>query len=133
MSNQNERPTFGMRLTDTIDDLSAAAETQREWLHHLEARLDAFDDDIKSRISEIRDRHRRVRQEISNELHALVEELGYLPVPSYSHAAIGEWRPRTVGPQADPAAIAYVDQMNGDADVATTYAGRAAGARDRSN
>jgi hypothetical protein len=111
MTDRTNRSTFGERVSGTSDELSGAAESQQKWLAHLDNSLEAVSSELKTRIREIRDRHRRARQEISDDLHALAQEIGYLPPPSYEalrsefHVAKEE-----VQPPSSVAGITYIDQ-----------------------
>lgn len=111
MTDLNNRSTFGERVSGTSDELSGAAESQQKWLAHLDTSLEAVSNDLRTRIREIRDRHRRARQEISDDLHALAQEIGYLPPPSYE-ALRSEFHVATeeVRPPEPVTGITYIDQ-----------------------
>jgi hypothetical protein len=83
MTKADDKATIGGRVTDTSDELRSLSETQHQWLAHLDSSLEAANTDLKSRIREIRERHRQARQQISDDLQALAQEIGYLPPPSY--------------------------------------------------
>lgn len=111
MANLNDQSTFSARVSGTSDELSGVADSQQKWLTHLDTSLEAVNNDLKSRIREIRERHRRARQEISDDLQALAQEIGFLPPPTYESLrtefhAINDDPP----PPASVAGITYIDQ-----------------------
>jgi hypothetical protein len=111
MTNLNDQSTFSARVSGTSDELSGVADSQQKWLTHLDTSLEAVNTDLKSRIREIRERHRRARQEISDDLQALAQEIGFLPPPTYEslrtefHVTADD-----PPPPASVAGITYIDQ-----------------------
>ena len=110
MTNFNDKSTLGSRVSQASEELGNVAQSHQKWLAHLDSSIEAVNNDLKDRIREIRDRHRRARQEISNDLFALAQEVGYLPPPSYASIMTDNAAEADVLSSADAAhGISYFD------------------------